>query len=129
MMGVHIMNKKRCLNCGRRFYPYKHIKNQRYCSNKECQSIRVKNWIKYKLKHNKNYRAYRKIIQDKWKANNPNYWLRYKELAEKIKTLKGESEKTKSKKPILKILIKRDTLATLPKMGIINCNCKLVLSS
>jgi len=124
------MNKRRCINCGRMFYPQKHIKNQRYCSRKECQNARKKEWAKYRLKHDKNYKTYRKAIHDKWKINHPYYWRYYKKnITEKNKTIEESVKKMESKKPILKILIEKNTLTDLPNEGVINCDCRLVLIS
>ena len=124
------MNKKRCLNCGCKFSPKKHITHQEYCAKKSCQSERMKAWRKYKLKHDKNYKAYRKAIQDKWRTNNPDYWMHYKKsFAKKIKTGEKNTRKVEAKKPSIKILLGKDILLNLRKIGVINCNCELVLRS
>lgn len=88
----------------------------------------MKVWRKYKLKHDKNYKAYRKAIQNKWKTNNPDYWIRYKKnLAIKIKAGEKSNRKVKAKKIGIKILLEKDILPSLRKTGVINCNCNLVL--
>jgi hypothetical protein len=118
------MNKIRCKNCSCRFYPQKHIKNQRYCSRKECQTARKKTYYERK-KRDKDYKARRKEIQKKWRDKNPHYWRQYKkDIAQN-----EWANKIKCKKPVLKILVKKSTLADLPKMGVINCDCKLIVTA
>ncbi len=116
------MKSKRCLNCNCKFYPQKHILNQKYCANKKCQNARRKKWIKYKLKHDKEYKTYRQEIQNKWKAKNLCYWTeRKKNLTTQANTLQEENRK-------IKILVEKDTLADLSKMGVINCHCQLIIA-
>jgi hypothetical protein len=111
------------LNCGCKFYPQKHVINQKYCSKPICQTARKVNWMRHKLKRDKSYKAYRKEIQSKWKANNPCYWAQYKKIfAEKTKPRKEKSYK-------IKISVRKNILANLAKTGVINCNCQLVLTS
>ena len=124
-MGVRIMNKKRCKNCGHKFSSPKHISKQQYCSKAECQKIRKKEWNRRKAKRDKGYKAYRKEIQNKWRAKNPHYWRRYKENAVQNEA----TNKIKHKKPILKIIVKKGTLSNLHKIGAINCDCRLILTS
>ncbi len=122
------MNKKRCRNCGGKFDPKKHIVNQKYCSKEKCQRARIKKWVKHR-KHDKNYKAYRKEIQDKWKSNNPDYWKRYKKHAlEKPKVLKVATDEINLERPTLKILVEKNVLVNLQKMKTISCNCRLILT-
>jgi len=110
------MNKRRCKNCGCMFYPQKHIKNQRYCSKKECQNARSNRWRSLKLKYDKDYRDNLKAIQLKWKLLHPDYWVHYK------RNIKN------NKKSMVKIVIKRGVLVNLRKTKTVNCNCRLVLT-
>ncbi len=122
------MKRTTCIGCGCRFYPEKHILNQRYCSRPACQNARRKTWRKYKLKHDPSYKAYRKVIQNKWKINNPDYWVRYKRsVPEKIRANENTICKAEALRTSLKILLEKDILLNLRKMKVIHCNCKLVL--
>ncbi|MEI8055027.1 MAG: hypothetical protein WCH10_03390 [bacterium] len=112
---------RRCANCGNKFYPQKHVLNQRYCSKKKCQSARKTDWIRHKLKYDKDYKTYRQEIQNKWKSNNPGYWAKYKKDFAEIKP------PNEAKTHIIKILIEKNTLNDLSKTKVINCNCQLVL--
>lgn len=111
-----VMNKRRCINCGRMFYPYNHIINQKYCSRKECQLVRKNTWLRYKLKYDQDYRDNKKAAQYKWKMKNRNY--SYK-----------KNTASSRKKPILKILMGRKAIVDLYKTKTINCDCCLVLTS
>jgi hypothetical protein len=116
------MNKKRCLNCGGKFSPNKHIVNQRYCSKKRCQKARVKKWVE-RHKHNKTYKANRREIHSRWRSNNPEYYKKYtKNVSKKIRTPKTDTEK-----PILKLLVGENILTNLQKAKIVDCNCRLIL--
>jgi hypothetical protein len=41
----------RCAHCSCLFFPDPRVKNQRYCSSKECQRARKRLWQKEKLAH------------------------------------------------------------------------------
>jgi len=117
------MNKKRCLNCGCKFHPQKHIVNQRYCSKKRCQLSRIKKWVEHH-KHNKKYKANRNEIQSRWRSNNPEYYKKYRKNISK----KTEVLKTTTEKPTLKFLIGKNVFADLQKAKIVDCSCRLVLT-
>ena len=122
------MKRKTCINCDCRFYTKRHILNQRYCSKPACQNARMTSWRKHKLKHDTNYKAYRKAVQNKWRSNNPDYWVRYKRsIPEKIRANKKNICKEEVPKTSLKILLEKDILLNLRKMKVINCNCELIL--
>ncbi len=108
--------RRRCVNCGCKFYHMRHILNQRYCSKKACQRARKAAWTRDKLRCDEDYRANKKAAQLKWKTNNSEY--RYKKNIASSK-----------KKPILKIVMGRKAIADLCKTKIINCDCCLVLTS
>lgn len=116
------MNKKRCLNCGCKFSPKKHIVNQKYCAKKICQAARRRKWEQLKRKYNKTYRIHRKEMHNKWKIKNPRYWERYK------KSFTKETKPSKEQSHKIKILIKKGILAKLSKMEEINCRCRVVLT-
>jgi hypothetical protein len=115
------MNKRRCIHCGCKFYPQKHIKNQRYCSKKECQNARISKWRHLKLKYDKDYQDNQKAAQLKWKLLHPDYWLHYKRSTKDNKKI--------LKKSMVKILVKKGVLTNLRKLKAINCNCRLVLTT
>ena len=68
------MNKVRCAHCRCLFVPNHRIKNQRYCSKKECQRARKSTWQRHKLDTDPDYKANQKECQKSWSARNPHYW-------------------------------------------------------
>ena len=92
------MNRKRCANCGYELNSPKHILNQRYCAKEACQKARKR----------------------KWKAENPYYWIRYRQNKIKPHELKNRR---------IKILLEKSALANLTKNGEISCICQIVLKS
>lgn len=113
------MNKKRCLHCRAKFYPYRHIKKQKYCSKKSCQAARQSKWRQLKLKSDQDYQNNKKTAHYTWKAKHPNYWNGYHK--------KVVAKKKSSQKSPLKVLIKKEVLTNWRKTKTINCDCQLVL--
>ncbi len=109
------MNKKRCLHCRAKFYQYRHIKKQKYCSKKRCQAARQSKWRQLKLKSDQDYQANKKAVQQRWKSSNPNYWNYYRK--------KIPDTKKSRKKSMLRILIKKELLANWRRrLKTVNCD-------
>jgi hypothetical protein len=116
------MSRKHCVSCGDKLYPPKNISNQRYCSKKACQRSRNNKWAQLKRRNDKDYRIYRKEIQNKWKSKNPDYWIQRRgRLANKIAPPEEKSQR-------IKILIEKNVLADLVKTGEIHCTCQVILT-
>jgi len=73
------MEAQACVGCGSSFHPRPQNKNQQYCSNHACQRARKWDWAKKKLMSDPDYRANKKSSQQRWIANNPGYWLNYRQ--------------------------------------------------
>ena len=69
--GRKRMKQIRCAHCGRLFDPNPRVKNQRYCSEKECQRVRKKLWQRHKLATDPDYKDNQKDSQKTWRENNP----------------------------------------------------------
>ena len=128
------MNRKHCINCGCELNSPKHVLNQRYCSKKECQGTRRKKWKQSKLKDDKAYKVYCKKTQRKWRADNPDYQSKWRDRnpnywIQRRKRLANKSTLHKEKSQKIKILVEKNVLADLVKMGEINCVCQMVLVS
>ena len=67
-----------CAHCGRLFNPNPRVKNQHYCSEKECQRARKRLWQKRKLADDPDYKANQKDAQKTWREKNPHYWKEYR---------------------------------------------------
>lgn len=65
-----------CLHCGTMFTPRN--KKQCYCSRTKCQRARKAAWQRIKLRGDPDYRAAKKLSQQKWASNNPLYWKAYR---------------------------------------------------
>jgi hypothetical protein len=72
--------RKRCRNkdCGVLFVPCRQVPGQEYCSRKECQQARKREWNRKKLASDPDYKEARKEAQKRWKEKNPTYWQEYR---------------------------------------------------
>ena len=75
-----MLKRKRCQNkdCGVLFIPCLQVPKQEFCSKKECQQARKREWNRKKLASDSEYREARKDAQQRWKDKNPNYWKDYR---------------------------------------------------
>lgn len=75
-----MLKGKRCQNkdCGVLFVPCPQVPKQKYCSKKECQQVRKREWNKQKLVSDSDYREARKDAQQKWKNKRPTYYKEYR---------------------------------------------------
>ncbi len=71
---------KRCRNkdCGVLFVPCRQVPGQEYCSRRECQQARKREWNRKKLASDPDYKEAREQAQKRWKEKNPNYWKEYR---------------------------------------------------
>ena len=88
---------KRCVNCLCSFYPAAHIKNQKYCSKKECQNARRNNWLLRKLKKDQDYQDNQKTYWSKWRNEHPDYWRLYQAGCKTSKQTSANEAKNKQK--------------------------------
>ncbi len=75
-----MLKRKRCQNkdCGRLLVPCPQVPNQKFCSRKECQQARKREWNRKKLASDPEYQEARKDAQKRWKDKNPTYWKDYR---------------------------------------------------
>ena len=75
-----MLERKRCQNkdCGRLFVPCPQVPKQKFCSRKECQQARKREWNRKKLASDSEYQEARKDAQKRWKDKNPDYWKDYR---------------------------------------------------
>jgi hypothetical protein len=73
--------KIRCANpnCRRLFLPDPRVKDQRYCSKKECRRVRKRQWQCQKIKDDPEYRDNQRDAQQCWMEQNRDYWRRYRD--------------------------------------------------
>lgn len=75
-----MLKRKRCQNkdCGRLFVPCLQVPKQQFCSRKECQQARKREWNRKKVASDPEYQEARKDAQKRWKDKNPDYWKDYR---------------------------------------------------
>jgi len=72
-------HKERCAHCRRLFRPNPRLKEQQsYCSSKACQRARKSQWQKLKIVSDPDYRDTKRISQQHWQEQHPDYWRRYR---------------------------------------------------
>lgn len=69
---------KRCKACGQNFQHHPQVKNQTYCSAKECQRERRRHWQQKKRRTDPDYLENQSRINKDWRTNNPEYWQQYR---------------------------------------------------
>ena len=70
--------EKTCACCKKRFIAHPAVRDQRYCSDPECQKRRKRNWQKEKLSSDSDYRANQASAQRQWRSRNRDYWRQYR---------------------------------------------------
>ena len=73
------MGKKRCVACGERFTPCRHVPGQQYCSKPACQRERRRRWQRAKLRRDPDYQANQAAAQRRWCERHPEYWRRHRQ--------------------------------------------------
>ena len=69
----------RCAHCNCLFKANARVKNQRYCSEKDCQRARKNLWQKEKMANDPDYKANQRECQKRWRKRNPGYWKKYRD--------------------------------------------------
>jgi hypothetical protein len=70
--------KKRCKHCQRLFSPRANIKDQKYCSNKDCQRARKRQWQRRQMATDLDYRTNQKEAKQNWQERNADYYQKYR---------------------------------------------------
>jgi len=70
--------EKTCACCKKRFIAHPAVRDQRYCSDPECQKARKRNWQKEKLSRDSDYRVNQATAQRQWCSRNRDYWRQYR---------------------------------------------------
>jgi hypothetical protein len=74
-----VAKRRRCLACGKLFVPCPKVKEQAYCSARECQRERKRRWHKKKMADDPDYRQNRRDWQKRWRQARPDYWRSYRD--------------------------------------------------
>lgn len=68
------MTAKRCAGCDESFVPRPQVPDQVFCSSRDCQRVRKRQWQRAKLGHDPDYRENQRAAQRSWQVRNPDYW-------------------------------------------------------
>lgn len=74
------MSQRRCRYCEQTFEPSKYQPGQMVCDRPSCQQRRRSEYRRRKLAIDSEYRQVCRDSSRKWRARNPEYWKRYREL-------------------------------------------------
>ena len=106
--------RKRCRNkgCGVLFVPCRQVPRQEYCSRKECQQARKREWNRKKFASDPDYKEARKEAQKRWKDKNPHYWKEYRtrhpEYTRKNRQQQGLRNRKRWPVPVVSRIAKTD---------------------
>ena len=67
-----------CINCYAFFPPSPRHKHQKYCMKPACRRAKKAAWKRHKMATDPDFKLDRKLSNQKWAANNPGYWKRYR---------------------------------------------------
>lgn len=76
--GSQLRDQIRCAHCSCLFFPNPRVKNQRYCSNNDCQRARKRRWQREKLVRDPDYRQNQRDCNEQWRSQNLDYWKNYR---------------------------------------------------
>jgi hypothetical protein len=105
----------RCFHCQSLFDPNPRIKNQKYCSKRECQRARRRDWQRQKLATDPDYKANQRHCQNEWHKQHPGYYRRYRERrpeSARRNRLLQKYRDTKRRRP--RLLAKMDACKSAP---------------
>lgn len=112
--------KIRCANpkCRRLFLPDPRVKNQQYCSKKECQRFRKRHWQHQKITHDPDYQANQRDAHHCWKEQNRGYWRRYREqhpeYVKRNRLLQMERDRIRRRRDLAKMDASKDISSIKP---------------
>ena len=72
------MTAKCCACCGESFHPRPQVPHQAFCSGRDCQRTRKRQWQQARLGGDPDYRENQRTAQRSWQARNPGYWRQYR---------------------------------------------------
>lgn len=95
-----MQKRKRCRNkdCCEPFTPCPQVPNQKYCSKKECQRARKREWNRKKLESDEDYREARRDAQKNWRKKNPDYWKQYRARQKNYVQKNRQQQRTRNRK-------------------------------
>lgn len=114
----------RCAHCSCLFFPDPRVKNQRYCSKKECQCARKRLWHKEKLASDSDYKLDQRDSNEQWRSRNPDYWKNYRQSHPEYARRNRELQKVRDRIDLAKMdasdpqpIVKQGTYYLVPESG------------
>lgn len=103
-----------CIHCGKSFKSNPRVKNQRYCSQNDCQKARRASWQRQKMATDQDYRENKQRCQRQWQECNPDYYRLYRnkhpEYTQRNRILQVIRDNRRRKDKQGKMLAKLDSL-------------------
>lgn len=103
-----------CVHCGKSFIPNPRVKNQRYCSQRNCQKARRASWQRQKMATDPDYRENKERCQRQWHKSRPGYYKEYRdrhpEYTQRNRLLQAIRDNLRRKDKQGKMLAKLDSL-------------------
>lgn len=104
----------RCVHCSCLLFPDPRVKNQRYCSKKDCQRARKKLWQKEKLARDSDYKLNQRDSNEQWRSCHPDYWKDYRLRNPEYTRRNRELQKLRDCRPLKVDLAKMDASQLQP---------------
>lgn len=103
-----------CIHCGKSFRPSPRVKNQRYCSEKNCQKARRTRWQRLRIGRDPDYQENQQRCHRQWRERYPGYQkdyrIRHPEYVKRNKALQILRDAKRRKDRISRLLVKMDSL-------------------
>ena len=105
-----------CIHCGKEFSPNPRVKNQRYCSDRKCQTARRARWYREKMAMDPAYKDNQKRCQKEWLDNHPGYYRKYRQehpkYVERNRLLQLKRNAKRRSDSVSRLIAKIDALNT-----------------
>ncbi len=103
-----------CIHCGKSFSLNPRVKNQGYCSYRECQKARRAKWQRKKMARDPDYRDNQRRCQKEWLSTHLGYWQDYRakhpEYVKRNRLLQIRRNAKRRKDGLVKMIAKMDAL-------------------
>ena len=85
-----------CQSCGKEFFPWPQIRNQKFCSNPECQRERRRRRQAERRARNPEQKGSDAQYFQDWSAKNPDYWKQYRKAHPEYTERNRQQQKERS---------------------------------
>lgn len=103
-----------CVHCGKSFKSNPRVKNQRYCSEKDCQKARRARWQRLKMSNDPDYKENQQRCWKRWIRAHPGYYKDYRrrrpDYVRRNRVLQMMRDAKRGNDKVSKLLAKMDSL-------------------